>query len=194
MEDQPKPPVRVRESATPSILRLSVAVYAAVLLTTALAVGAWVWMRKAGDIPIEPSPHLPGGALVSRMVLIPADATGKSFYIDATDVTNAEFCAVIHCADTTLPPNLPAVNLTVAQALQYASYKGKRLPTAVEWQRAARDAPRPYRAGNVWELVEEPGAPNAEALAISAGQLQPPRSIPERYAAPDVGFRCVKDP
>ena len=70
MEPAPKPPARVRESPTPSILRLSLVVYAAVVLTTALAVATWLWMRKTGEIPIEPSPHLPGGALISRMIRI----------------------------------------------------------------------------------------------------------------------------
>jgi hypothetical protein len=195
MEDDPKPPVRVRESPTPNILRLSLVVYAAVLLTTAIAVGTWLWMRKAADIPIEPSPHLPGGAIVSRMILIQGDATVKPYYIDTTEVTNAEFCAIIHCADASLTPSFPAVNMTVAQARQYASYKAERLPTELEWERAARDAsPRFQMRGNVWDLVEGRGTSSAEALVVFAGELKPPRPIPEGFSAPDVGFRCAKDP
>jgi len=192
MEDHPQPPVRVRESPGPSILRLSLIVYAAVMLTTAIAVGTWLWMPKSADIPIEPSPRAQGGKIVSSMILIPG---GKAFYIDAAEVTNEEFCAVIHCADASRSPGLPAVNVTVAQARQYASYKGKRLPTALEWERATLGAnPRFQRAGNIWELVEGPAAPNAEALASVGGALKPARPIPEGYSAPDVGFRCVKDP
>jgi Sulfatase-modifying factor enzyme 1 len=193
--EAPPPPARRRESPTPSILRLSLVVYAAVILTTVLAVAAWLWMRKAGEVPIEPSPHLPGGAMVSSMVLIPGDATIKPFYIDATEVTNTDFCAIIHCTGVTLIPDRPAVDVTIAQARQYASYKGKRLPTASEWERAARGATFPYRrASNVWELVENPGAPTAEALAIFADILQPARAFHEHDSAPDVGFRCAKDP
>jgi hypothetical protein len=197
--DDREPLVRVRESPTPSILRLSLVVYAAVALTTVLAVGTWVWMRKAGDIPIEPSPHLPGGAMVSRMILIPSQTfqdkpARKQFYIDTAEVTNAEFCAIIHCADASLAPGLPAVNMTAVQAREYANYKGKRLPTALEWERAARDANPAYRmARDVWDLVESPAGPIAEALG-SDGVLKPARLIPERYSAPDIGFRCVKDP
>ncbi len=192
-----EPPARRRESPAPSILRLSLVVYAAVLLATALAVGTWLWMRKAADLPIEPSPHLPSGAIVSRMILIPGGTIhdqpgGKPFYIDTTEVTNAEFCAVIHCADASLAPGRPAVNVTVAQARQYASYKGKRLPTAQEWERAAREANPAYRiTGNVWDLVESPAGPGAEAL--SGGQLKPTRPIGEHQSAPDIGFRCVRD-
>ena len=35
-------------------------------------------------------------------------------------------------------PDLPVVRVTVAQAREYAAWKGKRLPTALEWERAAR--------------------------------------------------------
>jgi hypothetical protein len=188
-----KPPGRVRESPTPSILWLSVVVYAAVLFTTALAVGAWLWMRKAGDVPIEPSPHGLGGVIVATMILIPGGSGGKPFYIDTTEVANADFCAVIHCADPSLAPGLPAVNVTVAQARQYASYKGKRLPTALEWERAAREANPAFRmSGNIWDLVESPAGPRAEALA-GAGQFKPARLISEHYSGLDIGFRCVKD-
>jgi formylglycine-generating enzyme required for sulfatase activity len=268
MEDDPKPPVRVRESPAPSILRLSFVVYAAVLLVTAMSWGAWVMMRKAGDLPIAPSPRGVAGKLVSSMILIPGGTflagpdkhpvTLKSFYIDATEVDNADFCAIIHCADPIPASDLPAVNVNAAQARQYASYKGKRLPTALEWERAARgengnlypwgDAGDPTLAnvsnnpslahqlmpvrsfrgypayqmvGNVWELVEGPAAPTPEDLAGFANLLRPAptakepwiavrggsyrqpltpdiawdsRSIPERFSAADIGFRCAKDP
>jgi formylglycine-generating enzyme required for sulfatase activity len=269
MEADPKPPVRVRESPAPSILRLSLVVYAAVLLVTVLSVVAWLMMRKAADLPIAPSPRGVAGRMVSSMILIPGGTflagpdkhpvTLKPFYIDATEVSNADFCAVIHCADPTPGPDLPAVNMTAAQARQYASYKGERLPTALEWERAARGAngnlypwgdiadptlanvsnnptfaahalmpvrsfrgyPLYQMVGNVWELVEGPVTPNSEDLAGFANLLRPSptagepwvavrggsyrqplepniawdsRSIPERFSAADIGFRCAKDP
>jgi len=269
MEDDPKPPARVRESPTPSILRLSLVVYAAVLLVTALSVAAWVMMRKAPDVPIAPSPRGVAGKMVSSMISIPGGTflagpdkhpvTLKPFDIDTTEVSNSEFCAVIHCAETAPAPDLPAVNMTIAQARQYASYKGKRLPTALEWERAARGAngnlypwgdvadpalanvadnpmfrvhalmpvrsfrgyPAYQMVGNVWEMVEGPVTPSPEDLASFASLLRPvptakepwiavrggsyrepltpdivwdSRSIPERFFAADIGFRCAKDP
>jgi formylglycine-generating enzyme required for sulfatase activity len=269
MEDDPKPPVRVRESPAPSILRLSLVVYAAVALVTALSAVAWVMMRKAADVPIAPSPRGVAGAMVSSMISIPGGTflagpdkhpvTLKPFYIDATEVSNADFCAVIHCPDPIPARDLPAVNMTVAQARQYANYEGKRLPTALEWERAARGANgnlypwgdvadpslanvadnpafavhelmpvrsfRPYpvyqMVGNVWEMVEGPVTPDPEELASFASLLRPSptaqepwiavrggsyrqplapnilldsRSIPERFSAADIGFRCAKDP
>jgi formylglycine-generating enzyme required for sulfatase activity len=260
--------IPARESPKPSILRLSLLVYAIVAFTTVLAVGAWLWMRKAADVPIEPSPRGPAGRRVASMILIPGGtflagpdehpATLKAFYIDATEVTNADFCAIIHCADASAAADLPAVNVTVAQAREYAKYKGERLPTALEWERAARGAngylypwgdvanpslanvynnpslaahalmpvrtfrgyPAYQMVGNAWELVEGPVTPTPEDVAGFANLLRPAPTakepwvgvrggsfrepltpgvvssslaIPERFSAPDIGFRCAKD-
>jgi formylglycine-generating enzyme required for sulfatase activity len=75
--------------------------------------------------------------------------------------------------------------------------------------------------GNAWEMVEGPVAPSANAIAMFAAVMTPPPtaqepwitmrggafdraleaglaydavSIPERFSARNVGFRCAKDP
>ncbi len=62
-----------------------------------------------------------------------------AFYIDETEVSNAEFCRATGCST---PPagaaELPVVRITVDQARAYARSKGKRLPAALEWERTAR--------------------------------------------------------
>ena len=63
------------------------------------------------------------------------------FYIDETEVSNAEyagFCRATGCAPPVGAPDLPVVNVTIVQARWYAQWKGRRLPTAQEWERAAR--------------------------------------------------------
>jgi serine/threonine protein kinase len=199
------------------------------------------------------------------------------FYIDETEVSNqhyAEFCAETH--HTPPPglalksdgkpsqPDLPVVNITVAEARAYAIWAHKRLPKAVEWEKAARgkdgllfpwgDQNDPSRAnvadnptlkqhtlqpvdafaqsaspfqvinlvGNVWEYIDEPLQPNADAIQFynanrllsspaTAGEpwvstrggsykmpLAPDmvwdfQPVPERFHNDVIGFRCVKE-
>jgi len=266
----PQPQARVPESPAGPILRLSIVVYALVILTTLLAIGVWMWTGhtfKSGESERVDSSHGPSSS--QGMIYIPAGtflagpdkhpAMLNAFYIDATEVTAGEFCEIMHCPMPPASPNRPMVNVTVAQARQYAMREKKRLPTPLEWERAARgtngnfypwgdDAdpalanvrdnpslggrnlvpaksfqayPEYQMAGNAWEMVEGRAEPGADDVAAFATLLQPPptateawiavrggsfreplmpdtltkaRLIPARYSAPDIGFRCVKDP
>ncbi len=72
------------------------------------------------------------------------------FLIDVTEVTNDQWAAFVrdtgaraprHWAGDVPPPlmrELPVVGITAAEAEAYAKWAGKRLPTAAEWERAAR--------------------------------------------------------
>jgi serine/threonine-protein kinase len=214
-----------------------------------------------------------------EMVLVPAGSflagqekrteTLPAFYIDRLEVSNAlyaRFCgATGHVLPSGFPPDRPdepVVNVTVLDAQQFAAWAGKRLPTAAEWEKAARGADgrvypwgdeadpgranvsdsksstkaalsveslesgaSPYRAlnmtGNVAEIIGDLKAPSAPAVKSFAQLLKPAptatepwytirggafdrplaqgvayewSSIPARFAAPDVGFRCAKTP
>jgi formylglycine-generating enzyme required for sulfatase activity len=77
------------------------------------------------------------------------EAWTAGFYIDVHEVSNAEYAEFVRSGgeapatwsgDT--PPDgagdLPVTGVTLAQARAYAAYRGKRLPTALEWEKAAR--------------------------------------------------------
>ena len=90
--------------------------------------------------------------------------TLDEFYIDRTEVTNAQFKAYCDATGRLYPsnpmwdtdyflanPTYPAVNLTYDQARGYCEWAGKRLPTEAEWEKAARGTDgRIYPWGNAW--------------------------------------------
>ena len=133
------PPVRQPRNPGTSIIRLSIIVYAAVLACTALAVAAWYWYKPPEEIP--GMIYMPSGTFLSGADKHPVKV--KAIYVDATEVTNADFsdfCGVTGCS---IPPgqrNLPVVNVSIDLARAYAKWKHKRLPSALEWERAARGA------------------------------------------------------
>ena len=71
--------------------------------------------------------------------------TLPAFYIDRTEVTNAEYAAFCKATGYKLPdkfsegkPDYPVVNVTIVDAHAFASWAGKRLPNSKEWEKAAR--------------------------------------------------------
>ncbi|HTB10505.1 MAG TPA: protein kinase [Bryobacteraceae bacterium] len=116
--------------------------------------------------------YVPAGSFLSGKENTPASL--PAFYIDETEVSNADFaeyCRATGCAPPPAAPDLPVVRVTVAQARDYATWKGKRLPTALEWERAARGT-----NGNQYPWGD---AQDASLANVSAAALKPVRS----YAA-----------
>jgi len=99
----------------------------------------------------------------------------KSFYIDRTPVTNAQFAAYLraanyhpaddhnflrHWSNGTYPAgaaNQPVTWVSIEDARAYAAWAGKRLPHDWEWQYAAQGTDsRQYPWGNEWNAQAVP--------------------------------------
>ena len=99
--------------------------------------------------------YIPAGSFLSGQNNTPTSL--PAFYIDETEVSNAEFAEYCRAAGCTAPegsPDLPVVRVTVAQARAFANWKGKRLPSGLEWERAARGGG--HQAGSEEPLIERP--------------------------------------
>ena len=129
--------------------RRSRAIWAATGVLLVVGSAGAVWWATHGKGP-HPSPaaypqiirgmiYIPAGSFLSGSKDTPASL--PAYYIDETEVSNADFaeyCRATGCAAPEGSPDLPVVRVTIAQARDYAKWKGKRLPSALEWERAAR--------------------------------------------------------
>ncbi len=91
-------------------------------------------------------------------------ATTGAFYIDRTEVTNAQYKRFVDETDYRPPPHWqnetfaegeadqPVTNVCFEEAAAYAKWAGKRLPTEAEWEKAARGVDgRFYPWGNAFD-------------------------------------------
>ena len=95
-----------------------------------------------------------------------------SFYVDRTEVTNAAYSQFCDGTHHRLPPYFPAdkpgypvVNVTIEDAKAFAAWAGKRLPKALEWEKAARGTD-----GRLYPWGETPDKARAN---VGTGELEP---------------------
>ena len=90
--------------------------------------------------------------------------TVPPFYIDKTEVTNAQYKRYCDATGYSVPPHWkkgtypegeaesPVTHVNWWEASAYAAWAGKRLPTEAEWEKAARGTDgRLYPWGNTWD-------------------------------------------
>ena len=148
------------------------------LLVLIAAAGVVWWATRTKVPPVVPSTQ---PAQIAGMVYIPAGSflsgaqntpvSLAAFYIDETEVSNGDFaryCAATGCSAPEGAPDLPVVRITVEQARGYAAWKGNRLPSALEWERAAR--------GTDGERFPWGGAEDASLANLKGTELKPVRS------------------
>jgi formylglycine-generating enzyme required for sulfatase activity len=127
--------------------------------------------------------YVPGGDCLMGSNDADADDDGKpfrrvfvpSFYMDRTEVTNAEFKRFRPSHPYPKgEDNLPVTNVTYDDAAAYARWAGKRLPTEEEWEKAARGADgRRYPWGNQWDAKRVA----ARAKRKGCSRVQPVGSV-----------------
>ncbi len=107
----------------------------------------------------------------ARLVFLPG------FYIDRTEVTNAEYQRFD--PGHAFPPDrrdFPVVKCAKEDAERYATWAGKRLPTGDEWEKAARGSDgRLYPWGNSFDQTKANlgGSPDLVAVGSFAAGASP---------------------
>jgi serine/threonine-protein kinase len=276
---------RKEAAPAPPVARRPVALIGVVIAGVVLAAAAAVYFVTRGS-PKPPAPITAPAPVKKELATVLETETGQmvlvsagpflagedrhseslpAFYIDRTEVPNSAYARFCQAKQRPLPPGFaadhpdyPVVGITFVDAQEFAKWAGKRLPTALEWEKAARgidgrsfpwgneaDPGRantaerqagllpvstfsvgesPFRTlnmtGNVWEFVDDLKTPSAQAVRSFAAILKPPptatepwyvirggsfkrpladgvayewTSIPARFSAQDIGFRCAKN-
>jgi len=276
---------RKEAAPAPPVARRPVALIGVVIAGVVLAAAAAVYFVTRGS-PKPPAPITATAPVKKELATVLETETGQmvlvsagpflagedrhseslpAFYIDRTEVPNSAYARFCQAKQRPLPPGFaadhpdyPVVGITFVDAQEFAKWAGKRLPTALEWEKAARgidgrsfpwgneaDPGRantaerqagllpvstfsvgesPFRTlnmtGNVWEFVDDLKTPSAQAVRSFAAILKPPptatepwyvirggsfkrpladgvayewTSIPARFSAQDIGFRCAKN-
>ncbi len=154
------------------------------LAFAAVVIAGWLfWPKLATSVARAKSPSLrSSGVSTSEMQNVPAGnamvgrdrevAMVAAFEIDKTELSNKDYLEFSRATKRAHPdpladldPQLPVVNVSFEDAQAYCKWVGKRLPKAVEWEKAARgEDGRKFPWGNE-PLIERANIGNTGYLA-----------------------------
>jgi formylglycine-generating enzyme required for sulfatase activity len=117
--------------------------------------------------------------------------TLPDYYIDRTQVTNAEYKRYVDANGIDFPPhwrmgapvagteNHPVVHVTWFDAAGYAKWAGKRLPTGPEWEKAARGTDgRLYPWGDTYDKTRLNSGDGGPLKVLPVAQFSPQGDSP----------------
>ena len=193
---QEAPTMVMPAAAPPQAQRPAWVMPVLLLVVVALAVGLYFALQPKGSkvtADKKSAANLPKTMAMASgdMVLVPAGAflSGKdkvptqvaySYYIDKTEVTNRAYAAF--CSEKSYPlpkdfkagePDYPVVNVSILDAKAFATWAGKRLPNAREWEKAAR-GPK----GLLYPWGDDPDPSRANVGFATGYHLRPATDFP----------------
>lgn len=139
--------------------------------------------RAAAAPDLEDMIHIEGRQLTSAYD--GRTVTVEDFYLDRAPVTNAQYAEFLEATGTDAPSHWlgnrppaqalehPVVGVTIEEARAYARWRGRRLPTSIEWECAARGpGMTTFPWGDSWDASRCHGPEN------SGGETSPVAAYP----------------